>query len=89
VKSAIRTALTKRLANVQKRIPIVEQALEDASEPAIASFELDTGEADQKVTFKSVEKLQKNLDNLYAQEEQLLRRLGGCGFVSVRVRRKP
>jgi hypothetical protein len=89
VKSAISTALQARLTAVQARIAAAETAMLEATASGVSSFELDTGEADQKVVFKSVQKMQKYIDSLYATEEWLIRRLTGCGIVSVRVRRKP
>lgn len=91
VKTAIRTSLEDQLTRVQALITSAYAALLSASADSsgIASFELDTGEADQKVTFKSVNKLQAYLDVLERKEEWLIRRLGGCAITSVRVRRKP
>lgn len=84
----VRTALTKRLANVQKNIAILEDAMLDSVSGGVGSMELDTGEARQKVVLRNPEAITRALTTLYAQEESLLRRLGGSGLVSIRRRRK-
>ena len=87
--SLIRQQLQARLEKVQERIALAETGLAEASASGVQTFELDTGEADQKVIFRSLRSAQRYLDALYQQEEWLTRRLCGEAFPSARVRRKP
>jgi hypothetical protein len=90
VRALLRQKLEARLEKVTTLIEKSEDALLGAaSGEGISSFEIDTGEADQKVIFKNEMSLQRFLDSLYSQQEMLCRRLGGNTFVTMKVRRKP
>jgi len=89
VNIVLRERLNTRLTNIRTRIEAIETGMSEMSSGIISTFELDTGEADQKVIFTNVTTLQKFLSSLYAQEELIMRRLSGNGIVSVKVRRKP
>ena len=78
-----------QLIAVQARIVVAEAAILDMTAGGVASFELDTGESDQKIIFRNVQSFQKYLDGLYAKEEWLMRRLRGGTFTSIKTRRKP
>jgi hypothetical protein len=68
---------------------VAEDALAEMTAGGISSFELDTGEASQKVVFRNVNTFNKYLDGMYAREEYIIRRLTGQTVTSVKVRRKP
>lgn len=86
----LRQKLESRLDRVGILLDLAYAALEgSAGGEGISSFELDTGEADQKVIFKSEAALLRFIDTLEAKQEQICRRLGGNTFVTVKVRRKP
>lgn len=86
--AAVRISLTARLANVQKNIALLEDALLDSTPGGVGSMELDTGEARQKVVLRNPEGMERTLKKLYATEEWLIRRLSGGGLVSIKRRRK-
>ena len=85
----IKKQLQARLAKLETAIDIAETAIADMTAGGISSFELDTGEANQKVIFRNVNTFTKYLDAMYAKQEWLVRRLTGGAIVSVRARRKP
>jgi hypothetical protein len=88
VLAKVRQRLEARLIKIQGFIEAAEDAQIEAMANGISSFELDTGEADQKVIFKNPKTFNKYLDNLYATEEWICRRLAGRTFTAVKVRRK-
>ena len=85
----LKKRLQEKLAAVQNQIEVAEAAVPEMTAGGISTFELDTGEADQKVIFRNIQTFQRYLDGLYAKEEWLMRRLTGSTVTSVRVRRKP
>ena len=89
MKTEVLENLQADLVAVEAQIVAANAAMLEASGQSIASFEIDTGEADQKVIFRRIESLTKTLDILRRQRDYLVSRITGCAIVSVRVRRKP
>jgi len=80
--------LQAQLKAVQEQIAAAEPALIEMTAGGVSSFELDTGEADQKVIFRNINTFKTFLDGLYLKQEWLMRRLTGTTLTSIKVRRK-
>jgi len=89
VNTYIKNNLIARLTRIETAIEAAETGILEMSAGTIASFELDTGEADQKVIFTNISTFQRYLNGMYAMQELIVRRLTHTTVVSQKVRRKP
>jgi hypothetical protein len=65
-----------RIDQTQKQIIAYEEAIDAILIHGMASFDLDTGQTRQKVTYQNVKEMQGVLDQLYGRLETLEARTG-------------
>lgn len=83
-----KTRLQADLAFIESRITALRTAIISMDAGKISSFELNTGEADQKVVFKDTMKMQKAIDSLITQREHIYRTLQSQNFIRFTTNRR-
>lgn len=79
--SSRRTVLEARLARKETSLENAYTTYDALKDGTVAAFELDTGEAKQRITKKNINKLADHIDRLEKQIDQINRSLNGCNAI--------
>lgn len=83
-----KTRLQARLARKEAQLELLYDAVDKMVAREISSFELNTGEADQKIVFKSPEAIRKFTTSLENEIDHIYRTLQSQNFIRFTTNRR-
>lgn len=86
--TARRARINARITALTSQITAAETAMETAVAKDIEEYTFNSGDGSQRAVNRDLDKMQKNIDNLYRTREHLYNKLRGRGIIRMSIRRR-